>query len=624
MLSSLIPYFVLIPFIGAALCFFADNKQERLIFGIAIGTISAHSLSALLFALAWVANGCPSLFNKGIELYSESSSAFPLSFYFDRLTVVYGTVSSAITFLVAIFSRYYMHRERGFRRFFNNLLFFYAGINLIILAGNFETLFIGWELIGVTSFFLIAFYRNRYLPVKNALKVFSIYRLADILLLLAIWISHHTFHESITFAMLHEWQMSNDPQIASLVAEIPFILPLLFWAVALIKSAQFPFSSWLPRAIEGPTTSSAVFYGSLSVHIGVFLLLRSYPLWAGLFAFKVMVVVFGLLTAFIATTIARVQSSVKIQIAYSSIAQIGLMFVEVALGWHSLALLHFAGNAFLRTYQLLVSPSVLSYLIHDQFFNFIAPQAANTNSWTAKMKLTFYMLSLKEWNLDKMMYSYLWQPFKFLGRIGGNGSPILFAIAAVVYLTGLYLVYNTALVPPYLLHYFSEFFALLAMLLALKSFSERQSAAFALASLVLSQLFTSLSIGFNEHIDFMQIHIYLSGIVIAVVIAFGCIWQLEKAGESTTLDTFHGHSYERPRLAFLFLLACLGLSGFPITPTFIGEDLIMMHIHTQQLPLIFLTAICLVFDGLAVFRIYSRLFLGPHSKHYHEVAYRSS
>jgi NADH-quinone oxidoreductase subunit L len=105
---------------------------------------------------------------------------------------------------VAIFSRYYLHREEGFKRFFNTMLLFYAGYNIIIFSGNFETLFIGWEFLGISSFLLIAFYRDRYLPVKNGLKVISVYRLSDICLLLAMWLSHHLWHSNIPFATFND------------------------------------------------------------------------------------------------------------------------------------------------------------------------------------------------------------------------------------------------------------------------------------------------------------------------------------------------------------------------------------------------------------------------------------
>ena len=180
---------------------------------------------------------------------------------------------------------------------------------------------------------------------------------------------------------------------------------------ATIKSAQFPFTTWLPRAMEGPTASSAIFYGSLSVHIGVFLLLRTYPFWEDMLWAKIAIITIGAITAIMGTMIARVQPTVKTQIAYSSAAQIGLMFIEIALGFHWLVLVHFAGNAFLRTYQLLVSPSVLNYLVHHQFFHYVKP----TQKVVSKIKASIYMLGIKEWNLDIIMFNYLWSPFKWIG-----------------------------------------------------------------------------------------------------------------------------------------------------------------------------------------------------------------
>jgi NADH-quinone oxidoreductase subunit L len=87
---------------------------------------------------------------------------------------------------------------------------------------------------------------------------------------------------------------------------------------------------------------------------------------------------------------------------------------------------------------------------------------------------------------------------------------------------------------------------------------------------------------------------------------------------------FHGHSYRHPKIAFTFLICCLGVSGFPITPTFIGEDLIFTHIHEHQYILAFFTALSFIIDGLAIIRIYARVFMGPHSKSVYEMAYRSS
>jgi NADH-quinone oxidoreductase subunit L len=622
-MEQYIQFFILIPLIGLILSFFPANKQEKALFGITVTTIILHLLAAAGFTIMWVLNGMEAMFFQGPTLYKSNNSEFSIDFYFDKVTMVYGMVSSAITFLVVWFSKTYVHREKGFKRFFNNILLFYTGINVIIFSGNFETLFIGWEMIGIASFFLIAFYRDRYLPVKNALKVISLYRLADICLLIAIWMCHHAFAKSITFLELSDLQAHHKVVIEE--ASFQILIPAVFLVAALVKSAQLPFSSWLPRAMEGPTSSSAIFYGSLSVHMGVFLLIRTAPLWEGNTVFQVIVFMFGLFTGIVATMISRVQSSVKTQLAYSSIAQIAIMFMEVALGFHTLALVHFSCNAFLRTYQLLVSPSVLNYLIHDQFFHFTPPQHDNKDTLWGKIKLTLYVLSVKEWNLDGFMYNLLWMPLK---RMGGVFSFIkshtYIYVCAPMFLGGLYLVYNQSILPVNAVHVLPVVFGLLALVTILKAFTERGDARIGWMLIILNQLFTSLSIGFNEQFDFTQIHIFLSGIVVSGIIGFWCLHQMLGNKESISLDSFHGHSYEHPRLTIAFLIACMGLSGFPITPTFIGEDLMMGHIHENQITLTVLTTLNFIVDGLAIYRIYARVFLGPHDKSYHELAYRSS
>jgi len=193
---------------------------------------------------------------------------------------------------------------------------------------------------------------------------------------------------------------------------IGFFIAFCLACAAAVKSAQIPFSSWLPRAMEGPTPSSAIFYGSLSVHLGIFLMLRTYPFWENQIIVRVAIGIMGLTTSVIASMIGKVQSNVKSQIAYSSISQIGLIFIEIALGLDNLALLHFTGNALLRTYQLLVSPSVVSYLIRDQFYNFI-PLEEKKNHWLSKrLRNSLYVLSLKEFNVENIQSAFYGDPLE--------------------------------------------------------------------------------------------------------------------------------------------------------------------------------------------------------------------
>jgi formate hydrogenlyase subunit 3/multisubunit Na+/H+ antiporter MnhD subunit len=133
-----------------------------------------------------------------------------------------------------------------------------------------------------------------------------------------------------------------------------------------------------------------------------------------------------------------------------------------------------------------------------------------------------------------------------------------------------------------------------------------------------------LAIAFNKNFDFEEIHIYLSGIVVFGFLGLITIRRLQKIEIGLDLFQFHGHAYEHPKIALIFLIACLGVTGFPISPTFLGEDLIFSHIEASQFLLAFFVASSFILDGLAIIRIYSRIFLGPHIKTYHEVAYRSA
>ena len=149
-------------------------------------------------------NGLEPVSYKVATLYETDHFVFAIQLYYDEITAVFSIVGAFLFFLVATFSKYYMHRDEGYKRFFNTILLFATAYNFIILAGNFETLFIGWEIKGICSFILIAFYRNRYLPVKNAFKAVSNYRISDVALMLAMWMMHHLTHQNINFSQLGE------------------------------------------------------------------------------------------------------------------------------------------------------------------------------------------------------------------------------------------------------------------------------------------------------------------------------------------------------------------------------------------------------------------------------------
>lgn len=606
--------FILIPIFGFILSLIIPQKMELSLSRVAIYTAILQFVIVVVFILYWIINGTPLINIKEVVLYKSKEYEFFIDFFFDKTTAVYLFVGSFVTLLIARYSRYYMHLEDGYKRFFNTILFFYVGYNWTVISGNFETLFIGWEILGISSFLLIAFYRERYLPVKNAVKVFSVYRIGDIGILAAMWASHHLWHENITFLKLSNYDLVHEHLAGHSGTGILIGLALLTAAAA--KSAQIPYSSWLPRAMEGPTPSSAIFYGSLSVHFGVFLLLRTYPFWEGQPAVRILIGLTGLVTAIIAYFITRVQSTIKTQIAYASITQIGIMFIEVALGWHTLALIHFAGNAFLRTYQLLVSPSVVSYLIRDQFYHFIPSEKHNNTGIYGKIKNTIYILSLKEWYMDYFMSNVVFKSFKKIGQYLDFLTPknVLFYFIPL-YLLGVVFYFNTAILPTAILNYIPETTAFLGLIMVFKSFSERRYAKLSWLLIVFSHYCIALSVSYNEHYNFSENIIYLSGISISGIIGFICIHLLRKKEPNhSDLNEYYGHVQKYPVLSFIFLLSTLGLMGFPITTAFIGEDLIFSHIHDNQYLLGFFIALTFVVGGISLLRNYARLFLGPYCK----------
>jgi NADH-quinone oxidoreductase subunit L len=615
--------FVLLPAFAFVISLLIPKHREIALSRVSFIVVGIQLIGVLVFTFLWIMNGFNHIDFKEFSIFKGKEYDFYIDFYVDSISLVYLLIGAVLTFVITRFSQYYLHREDGYKRFFNTIMLFYLGYNIIIVSGNVETLFIGWELLGVSSFLLIAFYRNRYLPVKNAVKIFSIYRIGDVGIIMAMWLSHHLWHENISFLKLNNYELVHHQLVHH--SFLGITISLMFFISAAAKSAQFPFSSWLPRAMEGPTPSSAIFYGSLSVHVGAFLLLRTYPFWEQQVSFRIFIVIVGIVTAIIATLSARVQSTVKSQIAYSSIAQIGLIFIEIALGLKALALIHIAGNAFLRTYQLLVSPSVVSYKIRQQFYNFIPRKKTIEDTWPKRFEYTFYMLSLKEWNLDSFIYRRLWNPLK---KLGATWSFLTFKnvylFFLIVFVLGLFLTFNTGLIPEYLLPAMPIIYALLGLLLVIKAFTERNSVRLSWSLITVNHLCIALAISFNQHFELSHYIWYLSGVVLCGGFGYFLIQRLRGQEKWVSLDRFYGHVYEHPKIALGFLIACLGVAGFPITPTFIGEDLIFSHIKESQVLLALLIAMSLIINGLAAIRIYSRIFLGPHVKTYHESAKRSS
>lgn len=282
---------------------------------------------------------------------------FHLKFVFDRLSIPFVILSCVLCGVVGSFTRRYLHREDGYARFFLYYAIFFCGMVVSAIAGTIETLFVGWEMVGLSSALLVAYFHERENPVRNGQRVWSIYRLADAAFLIAAITMHHLTGEGDLGGL-----MSNgiwpEGTAAMSSGQALFVGSLLLIAAA-AKSALFPFSGWLSRAMEGPTPSSAIFYGALSVHLGAYLLLRVSPIIEASVVLQILLITLGVVSAVSGALMSRVQSDIKVSLAYASLTQVGIIVVEIGCGLYYLALTHIIGHACLRTMQLLRAPTLL-------------------------------------------------------------------------------------------------------------------------------------------------------------------------------------------------------------------------------------------------------------------------
>ena len=282
---------------------------------------------------------------------------FHIKFVFDRLSVPMVILSLVLCGTVGSFGLSYLHRDAGFQRFFLSFAMFLVGMTFASLASTIETLFLGWELVGLSSALLVAYFHERPSPVSNGLRVWAIYRFADAAFLAAAIALHHQTGEG-DFSIL----MGDQPWpagTASLSNGTALLVGTFLLIAAAGKSGLVPFSGWLPRAMEGPTPSSAIFYGALSVHLGAFLLLRVSPILDQSFVLSWMVIVLGSVSAIFASLAGRVQTDIKSALAFASLTQVSIIVVEIGFGFLYLALIHLIGHACMRSLQLLRAPTLL-------------------------------------------------------------------------------------------------------------------------------------------------------------------------------------------------------------------------------------------------------------------------
>jgi NADH:ubiquinone oxidoreductase subunit 5 (subunit L)/multisubunit Na+/H+ antiporter MnhA subunit len=560
-------------------------STERAVARVAQTTAAVSALTSLAAVAFWVVHGGRPLTTPPRVLFEREEYRFIFQLTLDGASIVFLLLVQFTTGMALRFSRFYLHREPGFGRFFATVLMFQAAMCVLTLAGNLDLMFAGWEMVGFASFLLIAFYRERHSAVRNALKTYSVYRVADMGMLLAACLADKGSHRE---------------------------LGLLLLLAAMGKSAQFPFSFWVPRAMEGPTPSSALFYGALSVHAGAYLLLRTFGLWGDVTSVRICIGAVGLLTAALCSMFSRVQPTIKGQVGYASVNQVGLIFVELALGLRGLALAHMVCNALLRCYQLLVSPSAAAYLLrrHASAGSAQASQwrSAYSRFWPESLRPSLYVFAVSEGYLKETLKLMLWSPLRSLGRVVLPWRTTLIVLGPIAASAAVIFAPRTTERGDIALGWVFVALSLLSSGSALGSWRRplRAMGWVSASSLAVACSVFALS----------PAHNLFAGMWYAAAIAFLCALGVAGtamvAPRGKTIPRYAGLSDVHPLASALSLVSALGIAGFPLLPTFLGEDLLLHDTLREGGVASAVVAGVIALNGYIAVRGYAFTFLGQY------------
>jgi NADH-quinone oxidoreductase subunit L len=337
----------------------------------------------------------------------------------DPLSSVMLLVVTVVSFLIFVYSNGYMAHEAGFYRFFTWLSLFVFAMLILVMADNYLLMFVGWEGVGLCSYLLIGFWFERPEPYYAAKKAFVMNRIGDWGYTIGI-ITIFLVFGSMNFVDVFERLEESAPAQATLTL---ICVALFFGATG--KSAQLPLYSWLPDAMEGPTPVSALIHAATMVTSGVYLVARSMPLFEVAGPSLLVVGVVGAITAIFAATIALVQFDIKRVMAYSTVSQLGYMFLALGVGAPVAAIFHLATHAFFKALLFLGSGSVIHGLGGEQ-------DMRKMGGLRRKMPVTFWTMLIAGGALAALPpLAGFWSKDEILGAAFINGHLVLYAIGII-------------------------------------------------------------------------------------------------------------------------------------------------------------------------------------------------
>ena len=357
LLYVLIP---LLPFAGFLLNGLLNKKLSGTVAGL-IG--SATVLGSFLISLVLFLNFKYQYTVQLFDWISVGSLQIPFQYQIDQLSLIMLLLVTGVGFLIHVYSIGYMHHDENVGKFFSFLNLFIFSMLLLVMGANFVILFIGWEGVGLCSYLLIGFWNKNTAYNNAAKKAFIINRIGDLGFLLGIFLIYLTFN-SVQYAEV--FQKASLGQFGTYGVGICTAITLLLFVGAMGKSAQLPLYTWLPDAMAGPTPVSALIHAATMVTAGIYMVLRANVLFTLSPDTLEVVAIVGAATALFAATIGLAQNDIKKVLAYSTVSQLGYMFLALGVLGYSSALFHVLTHAFFKALMFLGAGSVIHAMSNEQ------------------------------------------------------------------------------------------------------------------------------------------------------------------------------------------------------------------------------------------------------------------
>jgi NADH-quinone oxidoreductase subunit L len=342
-----------LPLAGAVVLMLAGRRLRKIAGGLASLLVGASFVVSLVVFIELL--GLPgedrTIAVKVFDWISVGSFQAPMELRVDPLSMVMALTVTGVGFLIHVYSIDYMHGDPRYPRYFAYLNLFVAAMLTLVLANNFAVLYVGWEGVGLCSYLLIAFWFERKVAADAGKKAFIVTRIGDTAMLIGIFLIFST-----TGSVRFDEVFGAAGGLAGVTATV---IALLLFAGAVGKSAQVPLHVWLPDAMEGPTPVSALIHAATMVTAGVYLVVRAHALFEASEVALVVVSVVGLITAVYAGLSAIGQDDVKRVLAYSTISQLGYMFLAAGVGAYAVAIFHLVAHAFFKAVLFLAAGSVM-------------------------------------------------------------------------------------------------------------------------------------------------------------------------------------------------------------------------------------------------------------------------